>query len=126
MTDHPLRRLSPHEITAAGELLTRLKLLAPTIRVSYLGLEEPPKNQVLGYRPGDPVDRRVRAILLDVATGAAWDVVASLTRQEIDANRLLDPAKDGQPPIMLEEFVAVDEIVKADPGWVAAMARRGV
>src|SRR6266508_4633779 len=38
----------------------------------------------------------------------------------------LDAAVDGQPAIILEEFFAVDEIVKADPGWVAAMARRGL
>jgi len=50
-----------------------------------------------------------------VATGAARDVVASLTRSEIECDQALDPAIDGQPPILLEEFTAVDEIVKADP-----------
>ena len=38
----------------------------------------------------------------------------------------VDPVVDGQPPILLEEFVAVDEIVKADDGWREAMARRGI
>ena len=33
---------------------------------------------------------------------------------------------DGQPPILLEEFIAVDEIVKADPGWAAAIRKRGI
>jgi primary-amine oxidase len=125
-TSHPLRRLSASEITEARELLVGAGLLTPTVRVSYLGLEEPAKSEVLAYRPGGPVDRRVRAVLLDVSTGGAWDVVASLTRQAIDANRVLDPAKDGQPPILVEEFIAVDEIVKADPGWCAAVRRRGL
>jgi hypothetical protein len=39
--------------------------------------------------------------------------VASLTRGEVDVIVDIDPAVDGQPPIMLEEFIAVDEIVKA-------------
>ena len=37
----------------------------------------------------------------------------------------LDPRTDGQLPIIDSDFVAVDEIVKADPDWRAAMARRG-
>jgi primary-amine oxidase len=81
---------------------------------------------VLAFKPGEPVERRVRAILLDMGTGAATDVVASLTRAAIDSSVELDPAVAGQPPIMLEDLVAVDEIVKADSGWRAAMARRGI
>ena len=42
--------------------------------------------------PGEPVERRVRAILLDMGTGAATDVVASLTRAAIDSLVELDPA----------------------------------
>jgi Cu2+-containing amine oxidase len=66
---------------------------------------------VLGFRPGDPVDRRVRAILLDAATGAAADVVASLSRGAVDSYVVLDTARDGQPPIMLEDLEAVEEVV---------------
>jgi len=101
-------------------------LVGEHTRLTYLGLEEPPKPEVLGFRPGDPVDRRVRAILLDAASGAATDVVASLTRNAVDSATALDAARDGQPPVMLEDLEAVDEIVKGDSGWRAAMARRGV
>lgn len=124
--DHPLHRLTADEIDAARELFDRQGLLGPTVRFALLALEEPAKDLVLAHRPGDPVDRSVRAVLLDVATGAARSVVASLTRGSVDSTVEIDPAVDGQPPIMLEEFVAVDEIVKADPGWRAAMARRGI
>jgi len=50
----------------------------------------------------------------------------SLTDHKVEQVDVLDPAVDGQPPIMLDEFVAVDEIVKADKGWRAAMERRGI
>ncbi|GAA1786510.1 primary-amine oxidase [Luedemannella flava] len=123
---HPLDRLTADEIVAARTLLTEHGLAGPDIRFPYLALEEPAKDVVLAHKPGDPVDRRVRAILLDVRTGASRDVVASLTRATIDRDTALDPARDGQPPIMLEEFMAVDEIVKADPGWRAAVERRGI
>jgi primary-amine oxidase len=101
-------------------------LVGEHTRFAYLGLEEPPKQEVLAFTAGDPVDRRVRAILLDTRTGAAADVVASLTRGAIDSSVELDTAREGQPPIMLEDLIAVDEIVKADSGWRAAVARRGI
>ena len=123
---HPLDRLTADEITAARALLAEHGLVGPDTRFPYLALEEPTKDVVLNHKPGDPIDRRVRAILLDVRTGASRDVVASLTRQAIDRDTALDPVRDGQPPIMLEEFMAVDEIVKADPDWRAAIERRGI
>jgi primary-amine oxidase len=123
---HPLQRLSADEIDAARELLARGGLVTDTTRFALLALAEADKASVLAHRDGDPVDRRVRAVLLDVATGRSRSVVASLTRATVDAVTELDPVTDGQPPIMLEEYAAADEIVKADPGWVAAMARRGI
>jgi primary-amine oxidase len=126
MPRHPLDRLSAEEIRIARTIVEKEGLLNPTTRFALLALEEPSKDEVLAYRPGDEIDRRVRAVLLDVATGAARTVVVSLIRGLIDTDVSVDPAVDGQPPIILEEFIAVDEIVKADPGWCAAMARRGV
>jgi len=123
---HPLARLTADEIRAARALLDRHDLLGPTVRFALLALEEPPKEVVLAYTPGDEVDRQVRAVLLDVATGESRTVVASLTHGEIRSVVRHDPGRDGQPPVMLEEFAAVDEIVKADPGWRAAMERRGI
>jgi primary-amine oxidase len=123
---HPLQRLSADEIRAARALFDRDGRITPTTRFAFLGLVEPDKQAVLDFSGGDPGDRRVRAVLLDVATGAAQIVVASLTRGEIDSTVDVDPAVDGQPAILEEELITVDEIVKADDGWREAMARRGI
>ncbi|GAA1854198.1 primary-amine oxidase [Asanoa iriomotensis] len=123
---HPLERLSAAEIDAARTLFQKNDLLTPTTRFAVLGLEEPPKDAVLAWRPGDPLDRRVNATLLDVATGQVRRVIASVTREEVDEAVEVDPAVDGQPPVLLDEFIAVDEIVKADPEWRAAIERRGI
>ena len=123
---HPLQRLSAEEIEAARALFDRSGLVTPTTRFALLGLEEPSKQTVLDFSTGDPVDRRVRAVLLDVATGRSRIVVASLSRGAIDSTLEVDPAVDGQPPILDEELATVDEIVKADPEWRMAMARRGI
>ena len=103
------------------------ELVSETTRFPYLALEEPAKPEVLAYRPGQPVDRRVRAVLLDTATGEVRKVAGVADRPAGRAGRRPRHRRvDGQPPIMLEEFNAVDEIVKADAGWRAAMARRGI
>src|SRR5829696_1603805 len=114
---HPLQRLGPDEIRLARAVLTEHGLVGGQTRFAYLGLEEPPKPEVLAFKPGEPVERRVRAILLDTATGDATDVVASLTRGAVDSSVVLDTARHGQPPVMLEDLIAVDEIVKGDRGW---------
>ncbi len=51
--------------------------------------------------------------------------MVSLTRQQVVSARTLDRGQDGQLPILEGDFAIVDEIVKADPDWRAAMARRG-
>jgi primary-amine oxidase len=123
---HPLARLTAEEIDQTSRVCIDAGLVDETTRFAYLGLEEPAKADVLQWTTGDPVNRRVRAFLLDVATGAGRDVVISLTDQTIVKVRDLDPLVDGHPPILLEEFMLVDEIVKNDRAWVAAMANRGI
>ncbi len=123
---HPLQRLSAEEIRAARALFDRGGMITPTTRFALLGLEEPNKLSVLDFSSGDPVDRRVRAVLLDIGTGRSRIAVASLSRGEIVSTVDVDPAVDGQPAILDEELATVDEIVKADQGWREAMARRGV
>ncbi len=121
---HPLDPATAAEYLAGRDIMAAAGLLTGMVRFAYYGLEEPPKDDVLA---GDPktADRRLRAFLVNTATGESTDVVVSLTRHEIISARTLDPRTDGQMPIMESDFIAVDEIVKADPDWCAAMARRG-
>jgi primary-amine oxidase len=123
---HPLQRLSAEEIRRARQLFNDAGLVSDSTKFALLGLEEPHKRAVLSFSQGEPIDRRVRAVLLNLDTGTARVAVASLSRLQIDSIVDIDPAADGQPPILLEELVTVDEIVKADEGWRQAMARRGI
>jgi primary-amine oxidase len=123
---HPLDRLTADEIRTAVDVLCDSKLLGDSVRLPVLALEEPLKAEVLAFTPGTDFDRRVRAVLLDTATGSSRSAVVSVTRKQVDDVTDLDPLVDGQPPIMLEEFELVDAIVKGDAGWRDAMARRGV
>ena len=143
---HPLDPASAEEYLAGRDIMVAAGLLpegdrAP-VRFAYYGLEEAPKDEVLAGRVvagrsvtdrdmtgrgvvGQPPDRRLRAFLINLNTGESSDVVVSLTHQKVVSARTLDPASQGQMPILDSDFARVDEITKADPDWRAAMARRG-
>ena len=122
---HPLEPAGAAEYLAGRDILAAAGLLAGPVRFAYYGLEEPAKDEVLGPA-GEPPDRRLRAFLINVTTGESCDVVVSLTRRQVVSRHVLDPRADGQVPIMDQDFATAEEVVRADPGWRAAMARRGL
>jgi len=119
---HPLDPATGAEYLAGRQILARAGLLGDSVRFAYFGLEEPPKDQMRAGAPG----RRLRAFLIDVATGPSADVVVSLDEDRVASRRVLDPRADGRVPIISEDFAVAEEVVRADPGWRAAMARRGL
>src|SRR5262249_50216670 len=125
---HPLEPATAAEYLAGRDILAAAGLLAEPVRFAYYGLEEPPKDEVLaGHAPaGQPPERRLRAFLLNLDTGESSDVVVSLAQRRVVSARRLDPGTDGQLPIIETDFAVVEEVCRADPGWRAAMARRGL
>lgn len=113
---------APEEIEAARAILVREGLIADTTHVAYLGLHEPDKRELLA---GRETVRAFRAMLVDLADGAAHDVVVAPAEDRLVSVRTLDAA-DGQVPVVLEEFSLVEEVVHRDERWLAAMRRRGL
>jgi Cu2+-containing amine oxidase len=123
---HPLDPATAAEYLAGRDIMAAAGLLPEgdrgPVRFAYYGLDEPPKGDVLAGRADE---RRLRAFLVDTASGESTDVVVSLTHRDVVRARRLDPGRDGQMPILDSDFALVDEITKADQDWRAAMARRG-
>ncbi|NQX26121.1 primary-amine oxidase [Microbacteriaceae bacterium VKM Ac-2854] len=122
---HPLDPLSVAEIERFRELLTAVGLGGPSFRYASVLLREPHKRDVLAFVPGDAMPREVTALVTDVAANELTHVVVDLVSGTVDAERL-DPTVTGWGPSLDEDFPAADAIVKADPQWVAALAKRGV
>ncbi|MEB3371592.1 primary-amine oxidase [Saccharopolyspora mangrovi] len=120
---HPLAPLSAEEISLAREVLTGADLLPHTARVVYLGLEEPSKDAL---HANAAHERVVRALLHDLVTPGGQDVLVSLTSKSVLAHRRLDPATDGQLPILDEEFELVEKVLAQDERWLAALEARGL
>ena len=123
---HPLARLTAEEITAATDIARGAGLVGEQTKFVYVGLEEPHKADVLGWSPGDPVERRVRVLLLDRATGDGKDLTVSITGREVVRVAVIDAVADGQVPILDAEFEAIEPILAADERWIAAMGKRGL
>lgn len=128
MTVHPLDPLSQAELAQACTLFKELKGLGPETRFGFVQLAEPDKKSVLAFKPGQPVTRCAAAIIFDRKSGAAYNGVVDIGAKKI-VSWIEQPTKTapyGQPPVIIEEFFLVGDVVKKDPGWRAAVKRRGL
>ena len=122
-----LATLTAAEIASSRAILEREGLAGPDVHFSYVGLVEPDKRELLkeGAASNKHVDRRVRSMLVDMATNDSWDVVVSIAEDRIVSSHKLDHAVDGQVPVVIDEFHVV-EVIKENAQWQAAMAKRGL
>ena len=121
---HPLDPLTEGELASVQRLVTAHAAFQPAMRFTLVELVEPAKAAVLAFQPGQGVSRAARVVLLDTATGGIFEVLVDLTGGAVQAFARVET--QGQPPIILDEFMKLDRIVKSDPRWVAAVKRRGI
>src|SRR5262249_52433998 len=119
---HPLAPLTAAEIEAACAAVVASGRVAVGVRFVYCTLAEPPKADVLGW-DGAPVPRLVDCVTYDKAARLVQWVTVSLDDRTVVG---VSDVPGVQPPILLEEWVANADAIKADPRWQAAMARRGI
>lgn len=122
-TDHPLEPLSAVEISSAVETLRSERNLGESHRFCSVALREPPKEKVLGFRDGEPVEREAFAILLDKSDGKTYEATVSLSEGTVKSWNHIPGV---QPQVMLEEFFECEEIVKNSPEVREALGKRGV
>jgi primary-amine oxidase len=122
--DHPLAPLTPEEICAARRIIDAHGLLGDGVRFAYVALDEPHKESVLVFEPGDAIERRGRVLLLDRATGLGTDLIVSLTDHRIVTKQSIDAANEGHLPLLDEEFEDIEGFLIESTEWLAAMRRR--
>ena len=117
-----LDSLLPREIRAAAAAV-RASVDAPDdLLFSLMLLEEPSRDAAAAA-----AERRVRVVTLNRKTHQTeeWRVALPdgvvLERDNLTAKGIV-----AQPPIIVDEFIEVERIVKESPDWQAAMRRRGV
>jgi primary-amine oxidase len=118
-----LATVTAADITAAFRILDAAGLVTATTHFSYFGLLEPDKRELFAGVIGE---RRFRAMLVDMAAGSQHDVVVCPAEDRVVSDRTLDPAIDGQLPVVLLEFSLVEEVIHRDERWLTAMRKRGL
>ena len=127
MTDalprHPLDPLDESEVERAVDAVRDAHGAAGGLRFVSVQLLEPSKDAVEAFRAGDAVVRLAELVVLDSASESAYEAVVALADGEI---RRWEALTGLQPAIMPEEYEEVERLVKADPDFRAALARRGI
>jgi primary-amine oxidase len=117
---HPLAPLTVTETAAACQLALGSGI-GRGARVVSCALVEPPKEVVLSWDGRSSWPREVLCVLYQRPTRTTWLVTVSL-----DAQAVTSRVTSEQPPVLPEEWLANAEQIKADPGFRAALARRGI
>jgi len=128
LVGHPLEAPTAAEFLASHAILQREGVLRDSMRFVSVQLLEPHKADVLGWQPGEWIERRLLSLLLDTASGEVFEAVVSVSGDEVVRVTEVGTkdAPYGQPGLVHGELDIAAEIVKADPRWQAAMVARGI
>ena len=119
---HPLDPLTRREISAVVQTLRKGRQVNLSSRFPLITLEEPPKQQVLGWKPGDPVERKAFAIVK--RRQRVYEAVVDATQRELLSWKQIEGV---QPSVLLTEDGAVArQLVMTHPDWQAAVRSRGI
>jgi primary-amine oxidase len=117
---HPLDPLSPDEIEAALAALRQTGDVDADTRFPLITLDEPEKPAVLAWAPGQPFARK--AFVIARRDRTTYEGVIDLAARKVERWGAIPGV---QPAISLEELAEAKRITLADPGWQAAMRKRG-
>lgn len=113
---HPLDPLSANEIVRASAIALRHLGSPETLMFPLIAALEPPKGV-------DDWPRSAEVLCLDTATGLSAELVVDL---DAGAVRSATERPDIQPFALFEEYERADTAIRANAGWRAAMAARGL
>jgi primary-amine oxidase len=120
---HPYDPLSAAEIEVAVAAVraSRPELKEP--RFPIVRPDYPAKQQVRAYDPANPLPRNAFLVVYDRESATTYEASVDVTAGVVRRWTLIPGV---QPAIMIEEIMALDEIVKSDPAAREALARHGV
>ncbi len=122
-TPHPLDPLSARELADAVRALRTAGRLGSSARLTCLRLAEPPKAEVLTWKPGDPVVRRAFAAIYDYASNTSTETTVELKSGVVAEAR---PLPGVQSPYLPDDQELTEGLVAGDARWLEALRKRGL
>jgi primary-amine oxidase len=120
---HPLDGLSSAEIAHAAACVRAAHDLGSGMRFETIVLDEPEPDELTAHEAGKAIERRAFVATYDMATGALYEAVVSLTRAKV----LSWTARPGaKPRIGPDDFLLAEDIIMKDERFLAALRKRGI
>jgi primary-amine oxidase len=128
VAQHPLDPLDADEFRRVVDVVARECGVGDGWRYASIELREPAKQEVLAFRPGDPISRSAMAICWNRADGAAYRAVVSLALDSRTSDTLTswEHLPGVHPNLTVDEWHECDDFLRADPQLIAALKRRGI
>jgi primary-amine oxidase len=120
---HPLEMLCRAEIALAVEAIRATGRLADGALFASVVLDEPPKEALARWAPGDAVERRVRAVIVPGPENRVIEAVVHTGTGTIES---WDEIDDVRPALLFTEAFNAVVTTKQHPEYLAALARRGI
>jgi len=118
---HPLDALTSQEYWSVFETMKASGKLDAASRYAGINLHEPPKAEMLRWKPGEPFRREALAIIKQGRQ--TFEAVVDISGRKLISWK---EVKGVEPVLIADETEGVGELVKADPQWQAAMRKRGI
>ena len=120
---HPLDSLTSTELAAATAILRADGKLKGGELFPEITLHEPPKAEVMAWRPGQPFRREAFVSVLNLPGNRLHEAIVDLRARLV----LVWKHRPGAQPLLTEvENTAAIEITRTNIAWQAAMTRRGI
>ena len=120
---HPLDMLTADEITRAVDVLRATGRVGDGALFAHVVLCEPAKEELARWKPGDSIDREVRALIVPGPGLTLVEAVVSVTQGEVREWREVEGMR---PALLLTEALYAIVTTKEHPEYQAALARRGI
>jgi primary-amine oxidase len=120
---HPLSLLTADEVATAKEVLVAEGELPDGASVVHVILDEPVKDELAAWSPGDPIDRRVHALVVPGPELVLVDLLISVTQRRVLGREVIEGMR---PTLLMGESFMCIIACKEHPEYQAALARRGI
>jgi primary-amine oxidase len=119
---YPLDPLTATEMRKVVQILKDSKTTSGKDIFNIINLKEPPKNEVLAYKPGAPFRREAFTSFYDYSKNGVTEAVVDINAGKVISVKNI-PNVIGMG---LEADSVANTIVRNDKAWVAALKKRGI
>ncbi|SEK62773.1 primary-amine oxidase [Roseivivax marinus] len=117
---HPLDGLTSDEYDSVVSILRDADVVSEATLFPLIELQEPPKAEVLAWDGESQIARK--ALVHYTSTAGFGEAIVNITSGEVEESGLID--EQGQPMIMLTEFMGALQAALSDERMIEALAKR--